>query len=197
MPLPLLPIIVVTLIGTAYHQSNKKDVQNVKGQMTPARQHLFETAYNEYRDPDKLRKLAKTYRDNGLPGPATLLEKRAALRELPEEVQIARRAAFRKAMSSTNPQAVNTLANVFEGQGAIGAAAALRKYAASIPPPPADVTPEPAKAVTPTPPVPPPPPAEVIPEAPITAQAPESEPAIVHQAEVVSDNGDNTPNETE
>lgn len=126
--LPLLPIGILMLSGGALIAANKRDAAT-KSEMTPARQHLFETALNEVKEPEKLRALAKAFRDQGLTVPADLLEKRAKLRELPPNIKAERRDVFRKGMSSKDPNAVRRLAEAFDREGATGAANALRKYA--------------------------------------------------------------------
>ena len=131
MALPLLPLAIATLAAGAFYADRRREAP-AKGVVTPERAIILETALNELKEPEKLRKLAKTFRDQDLPAQADLLEKRAKLRELPEETKKARREAFRKGMSSQDPDAVRKLANVFEQQGATGAAAALRKYADSL-----------------------------------------------------------------
>jgi hypothetical protein len=97
--------------------------------MTPERQVVLDTALTSTKDPDKLRTLAKVFRDQGLDAQATLLELRAKLRELPPDVQEGRKDAFRAGMASTNANGVRALADTFEREGATGAAAALRLHA--------------------------------------------------------------------
>jgi len=129
--LPLLPLAVVLLGGGAYYSTVKKE-SPIHGKITQERALVFETALNEVKDPKKLKTLAESFRKEGLNVQADLLEKRAKLRELPQKVKDERRAVFRKAMSSTNPNAVKQVASVYEKEGATGAANALRKYADSI-----------------------------------------------------------------
>ena len=134
MPLPLLPILVSLFGAAAWHQASKKDSKGPgKGVLTAERQHYYETAMKELQDPDKLRELARTYREQGLPAHADMLEKRANLRALPENIKLARREVYKKAMKSTDATAIRNLANVYEQQGATGAAKSLRDYAASLP----------------------------------------------------------------
>ncbi len=131
MPLPLLPIVVSLLGAAAYHQASRKKID--KGALTPERQMIYDTAMKDVRDSEKLRSLAKTFREQGLPTHADMLEKRANLRDMPKHIKHERREIFKKAMKSTNANAIRTLANAFEKQGAAGSAASLREYAASIP----------------------------------------------------------------
>lgn len=152
MPLPLLPIVVVCLGAAAYHKTSSQKGPG-KGVLTPERQHFFEVAIKECKDPEKLRIFAKKYREQGLPMHAEMLEKRANLRAIPNDKKKERRAIFKRAMKSTDINAIRNLANAYEREGCTGAARELREYAASLPVvAPAEVTP-----VTPAPPPPPPP----------------------------------------
>lgn len=132
MPLPLLPLVIASLVAAAYHQTSKTKTVP-KGTLTPERQMLFHTAMNETKDAETLRKLSAVYREQGLPVHADQLEKRAKLRELPEETKRARREVYRKAMTSQNPTGVFMVAKTFEQAGATGAAENLRKYAKGLP----------------------------------------------------------------
>lgn len=109
--------------------------------MTPVRKKIYEEALKSLKDPIKLRKLADTYDSEGLHEEATLLRKRAALREIPPEQKAARRDAFRRALSvgkdgvpvtGETIQKIETLAATFHNQGATGNAAALRQHAAGL-----------------------------------------------------------------
>jgi len=84
------------------------------------------------KDPVKLRKLAEAYRSEGHKAEAVMLEKRAVLRELPDNVKIARREAFEKGLASKNASGVRNLAAAFEHEGCTDAAARLREHAAAI-----------------------------------------------------------------
>jgi hypothetical protein len=103
--------------------------------MTPERKKVYETALESLKDPEKLRSLADAFDKEGLKDEAIMLRKRAALRELPASSKEARKAAFRKGMSSSDPKAVRVLATAFHKQGATGAAQALKKYAEGLPQP--------------------------------------------------------------
>jgi len=124
----IIPIIIASLAGLAFWKASS-DKTPEKGTITPDRQAIFEAALNDLKDPAKLRAMAQVYRREGLEAYADLLEKRAALRELPDDVKDARKDAFQKGMSSDDPAAVAKLATAFEKEGATGAATALRKYA--------------------------------------------------------------------
>lgn len=148
MPLPLLPIVVSLLGAAAYHQASRKKLE--KGVLTPERQMIYDTAMKDVRDSEKLRNLAKTFREQGLPTHADMLEKRANLRDMPKHVKQERRDIFKMAMKSSNANAVRTLANAFEKQGAAGSAASLREYAASIPVKAATTAPIPIQPIPPS-----------------------------------------------
>ena len=119
-------IVVAGLIGVAAMKSEKKTG------MTPERKIVLEQALRELKDPVGLRKLADSFRVQGLTAEADLLEKRAKLRELPQHVKDARRAVFRKAMTAKNPEAVETVANAFMAEGATNAAYKLFEYAKGL-----------------------------------------------------------------
>lgn len=124
----LLPVVVGLAAGAAWLAAKKPP----NGVMTPERQSVLDTAMQSNAEPDALRKLAQVFRDVGLPLQADLLEKRAKLRELPADVKESRKAAYRAAMASTNPAAIRAVADEFEKEGSIGAAATLRTYAFSL-----------------------------------------------------------------
>jgi hypothetical protein len=127
MPLPLVPLVVLGLAGTAAYKVHKR-----KRGMTPERQALFEGALKSLPDPDKLRSLADKFHGEGFPLQADLLRKRATLRELPEDVQEKRREVFRKGMASTDADKVELLSKVFEKEGCTGAGACLQLYASGL-----------------------------------------------------------------
>ena len=130
MALPLLPIAIGGLVLAAAYAASRKPPQ--QGEVTPERQTIFETAINSVQDPAKLRALAASFRSAGLEQQAQALEGRADHRDLPPDVKAERAQVFRDAMSSQNPQAVLRVADAFEQEGAIGAASALRAYAAKL-----------------------------------------------------------------
>ncbi len=95
------------------------------------RRMIYEVAL-QCKDPKKLRELAAAYASQGHKAEAIMLEKRAALRELPEDEQIKRREAYRKGLASTNASGVRNLAAAFEHMGCSGAADKLREHAAAL-----------------------------------------------------------------
>ena len=124
---PLIPVVIGGLAVSAAWKVHSR--QNA---MTPERQRIFDAAIQSLPDPDKLRKLADAFDQQGLKAQAVLLRKRAALRELPKEVQQQRKQVFIKAMSATDPDKVEQMATVFHGEGCIGAAAVLNLYAEGL-----------------------------------------------------------------
>ena len=131
MPIPFaVPLGLALLTGVAW--GAKKHYDKNKGVLTPDRQVIFETALNDVKDVTKLRALAKAFREQGLDNEATILEKRAALRELAPEIKEQRREVFKKALSSKDPVAVEAVAKAFEDEGATGAAQRLREYAQAL-----------------------------------------------------------------
>jgi len=128
MVFPIVPSIIAGLATVAVIKNRNSS----KGKMTPERVIVYETALSKLKDAPKLRQLADAFEAEGLRPQAEVLRKRAALREKPREVQLARRATFKKAMASTNADAVQSVANAFRQDGATGAADALDKYAAGL-----------------------------------------------------------------
>lgn len=124
----LLPVGIAALLGIAYVQATKPK----KGEMTAERQIVLDTALTSTKDPDKLRELAKVFKEQGLDAQATLLELRAKLRELPPDVQENRKDVFRQAMESVNAPGIRAVADTFEQTGATAATAALRKRAFDV-----------------------------------------------------------------
>jgi len=103
-----------------------------KGVITPRRKIIFARAMEKVGDPVELDKLADAFAGEGLSGYAALLHRRAELRKLPPEVQAKRRAAYRKAMASDNPDAILPVAKAFENAGALDAAKNIRDHADAV-----------------------------------------------------------------
>lgn len=103
-----------------------------KGCMTPEREKIYEAALKDLKDPQKLKVLADSFAQEGCIKEANMLYKRAGLRELPPEVHKARKQVYKAAKKSTDPVAVDKVATAFEGEGATGAAEALRIHAAAL-----------------------------------------------------------------
>jgi len=133
MPLPLLPIGIIALATGAVFAKNSRDKAKA---LTPEQQAehrvIYETAINDCKDPDKLRKLAVAFQKMGQKAEATMLFLRADNAEAPAEVKSARTKVFRDAMSSRNAPAIRAVADAFDCIGAPGAARELREYAKSV-----------------------------------------------------------------
>jgi hypothetical protein len=123
---PLIPIVLGAGALFAYKKAKKKTG------MTPERKKVFEAAIKNLEDPKKLRALAATFDKEGLKAAGDELRKRAKLREMPPKKKEQRRQAYKKGMSSSNPEAVNKLATAFQAEGAYGAAQNLRDYSKGI-----------------------------------------------------------------
>lgn len=129
MPFPILPVVFLSMASLAGYKAHTRQKRSA---MTPERKRIYEAALQTLKDPEKLRKLADEFETQGLKKEASLLRKRAEIRELPEDLKKARRQAFKAAMASKNQPAVLKLAEAYDAEGATGAAAALRAYAAGL-----------------------------------------------------------------
>jgi|SRR5579859_3533126 len=151
---------IVALVGLAWWRAGTKKAPV----LTPERKDIFDAAMNDLHDSAKLRELASTFHEQGLTSEANALRARANLEEVPEPLKKARRAAYRKAMTSHDPDAVADLAKEFERIGALGAARDLRTYSRGL---------RAAQSV----PAPPPPPVTAHAAAPAPEHAPEEKPS--------------------
>jgi hypothetical protein len=128
MAFPLIPVTIAGLAAAAYVRGRAQK----KGVFTPERKIVFETALATLRDPEKLKALADAFEKEDLKPQAVVLRKKAELRALPREKQLARRQAFRKAMSSKDAEKVEAMAVAFRNEGCSGAADALDRYASGL-----------------------------------------------------------------
>jgi hypothetical protein len=103
-----------------------------KGVMTAKRKLIYTRAMETIKDPGELTKLADAFESEGLPVEATMLRKRAKLRDLPQDTREKRRGFFRKAMASDNPDVITQVAAAFEAEGAIDAAKSLKDHAVAV-----------------------------------------------------------------
>lgn len=127
MPIPLIPVLIGGLaISAAVKVRRQADA------MTPDRQKLFDALIQKCADASKLRAAAEQFQNYGLPKQADLLRKRAALRQLPKEVQEARKAIFRNVMKLQDPEKVDSAAQTFYDEGCLGAASLLRLWAEGL-----------------------------------------------------------------
>lgn len=125
--LPLLPLAIGGLVGVSWWAQKHR-----KGGMTAERKILLDTLINTPQTPATLKTMADAFEKQGLKPQAEMLRKRAALRELPDDVKERRKQVFRDAMASQDPAAVLKVAAAFDKEGYTGNAAALRTYAAGL-----------------------------------------------------------------
>lgn len=132
----ILPVAlcIVTMGGLAVKSWKDNRANRIpKRTLTQERADLLNRTLNTTNlPPEEIRKVAAAFGAEGFKDEEKLLIKRAALRELPQEVKQARREVFRKAMRSTDKQKVMQIADVFEREGSVGSANSLRKYAAGL-----------------------------------------------------------------
>lgn len=122
-------IAVAGLTGAAVYRKRKSVPVGV---LTPDRERIYTQAMNTLADPAGLRQLAAAFENAKLFSHAEMLRKRAALRELPDDVKKARRDAFKSVMASTDKKAVLAFAQKMQDEGCTGAAAKLRERAAGL-----------------------------------------------------------------
>lgn len=128
LPLVLAGVTVLGLTGAAVYRVK---IQK-KGVLTPERKEVLIDALENIKSPEALKELASKFREEGLHVQAKLLELRAKIRGVPEEVKEARRTVFRNTMKLKDKKKVLHIAEVFESQGCTGAAGALRNYAETL-----------------------------------------------------------------
>lgn len=135
MPIPFLPIAVLSLCGVAIiKKTSQKETANQERKtfMNGERKAIYESALRSLREPEKLLILAAKFEGEGLKNEGWALRQRARLRALPTETKQARRRAFKSAMASTNPEAVERMAQAFEQDFCFDAATKLREYAKEL-----------------------------------------------------------------
>jgi hypothetical protein len=125
----LLPIAIVTTVIYAVRKASKR---KSNAGMTATRMRIYQSALVTLKDSEKLRRLAQVFEDEGCVAEARVLRQRAALRDLPKETKTQRRLVFSRAIRSSNVDAVRKVAAAFAGEGAVGAAANLRRHAESL-----------------------------------------------------------------
>lgn len=130
-PKVLIPVGVVALAGLSYHFVSKREKAK-KTALTPERKAVYEGALASVKSPAELRKLATSFDSVQLPEHAIVLRKRAALHELPPEIQALRKKEFQYAMTQTDPHHALRYADAFSDTAAFSAANHLRKYAAAL-----------------------------------------------------------------
>jgi hypothetical protein len=124
----IVPIVLAA--GAAYGVWRHK--KHAKG-MTPIRKATFEALLKDPKvTADKLTTMAKEFEAAGLKAEGAELKKRASILTAPPATLEARKAAFKKAMNSTDQAAVKKMAEVFHKVGHYEAATKLRNYAKGL-----------------------------------------------------------------
>lgn len=119
----------VALLLAVYRKAGKQ------GEMTPAREEMFQSALANIRGPNApahFRKLADGFAKYGFPFQAKILRLRADYLDVTPEKKAERDAIIRRAMQSTNVEAIRSIANVFESKTATGVARDLRAHAQDV-----------------------------------------------------------------
>lgn len=133
MPLPLVPIAIMSLAGVAYGVNKMRDAKNaVTVQTIAERRVIYETALNTCKEPEKLKKLADVFEQVGQKPEAIMLRKRADLMLASPETKKQRRESLDKGLASSNKEGVLALADAFEEIGATAAAEKLRNHASEL-----------------------------------------------------------------
>ncbi len=131
MAIPLIyPLGVAALSGAAYWRMRRKNY----GMMTPERKELYKKLLADQKDPAKLQEAAEGFEKGGLKAEADELRKRAKFIAAPPAVKQAYETTLRKALGSTDPQKVSTVAKAFQKVGLYGTADKLRNYASGLVP---------------------------------------------------------------
>ena len=111
----------------------KMSPKSKRGEMTEDRETAYREAMNnEKATPEELEELASVFQAEGLAAEAEMLLGRASLRRLPPEILEQRKAIFRKAMTSENPEEIREFAASFEGGHAFKGAETLRQHADAV-----------------------------------------------------------------
>jgi hypothetical protein len=126
-----LPVVVIVLALASYNQSRRQEKRRAEA-MTPERKAVYEAALLSLNDPAQLRQLADVFEGEHLEEEATVLRKRAHIRELPADIQAQRRDAFRMAMSCKDPAKVREFADAFSSEACFSAANNLRMYESGL-----------------------------------------------------------------
>jgi hypothetical protein len=126
---PRLSVPWIVLAGGAYLVYRFLYVE--KGTMTPERQAVFALAMHST-DPNKLGLMADAFQKAGLSEQATALRNRANLPNLSQQIQINRANIVKQSLNSTNPDAIEDVADAFASQGATATADLLRNYAQGL-----------------------------------------------------------------
>lgn len=102
------------------------------GAMTPQREEVFNNALEHLKDPERLKKLADVFEQEGLKTQASILRRRAAWRARDQKTKDEHEAIFQKALQSKNVDAILRVALAFEGMTATLKAKQLREHAEKV-----------------------------------------------------------------
>ena len=134
-PIVILPalIIAVAYIKSRRDSSSPKGGSNFSGgEMNPA-QHAHYVQTLKLKDPVSMLAMADAFEQDGFRDAATMIRKRARLKQLPEEVKAERERIFRQLMASTNKNEIVEMAKTYAEEGCTDAAKALLTHAESLP----------------------------------------------------------------
>lgn len=131
MSIPLLPVAIFGLAGVSWYTQRRRN-RPLDPALKATYDALFDQTMNGKFPPEKLKVMAKAFRERGLLVQANMLDKRVALAEATPEVKEARRQAYKLGMASSNVPGIRNLANAYDAMGAAGAAQKLREYASGL-----------------------------------------------------------------
>ena len=119
----LIPLAIALGSGIGAWQLHKRRPPT----MTLERQKQYDSVLTGKHSPEEMVSIAAVFEGEGLKAQGYLIRQRAALRAAPEEVKEKRREILRKAIKSTNVEAMKEVAKAFDSVGATGAAATIRR----------------------------------------------------------------------
>lgn len=114
-------------VGALLWFAFKKQSNTQFGVLTPEREEVYKNAMEYCQDPVKLRQLAGDFEKEGLKAEAFWMRKRADWRGRTPEKKAEHDAIFKKAMESTNINAITEVAKAFESLTATFKAAQLKQ----------------------------------------------------------------------
>lgn len=128
----VLPGTILALTGAAWASQRKRNAEKPP-EITAKHKYIYETLINGSYTAKQYREASAAFAQMGYSAEATMLEKRAELKEAPKELTEARRKKFAEAMETWHdPNKIRGFAEAFDQIGATGAAEKLRKRADEI-----------------------------------------------------------------
>jgi hypothetical protein len=120
------PLIGLLVVGAW----RKAKGNTAKGKMTASQEYLFNSIL-EHKDltSDQIRQYAQAFEESELPYPASILRKRAALKEASPETKAQHRELIAEVYKCNDPAVIRAVAKEFEKIAAIGNARDLRHHA--------------------------------------------------------------------